>query len=248
MADGSDETAYLTSLTEKHQKGLSSYMLWLCEEGREKAKQQYPDVTPTQIMSICGRMWRETPDDIKAIWKSRSDHLKAYVKEHYPQPEKKKRKKKKKKKSEESEAESDGEGGDEDDSPPTKKKRGRGKTAKKKKAAPSLHEEFIVHEFNILIEDGAFESMEYNVDRYPTIQVAMQKAFERAEDIYWAGVEANEDMRYSEKEGRVLDVDEMPSLEMAESYSLEANGVQYKIDVQKIGDGVEHLANGSISN
>ena len=242
MADGGDETSYRTSLIQKHKKGLSSYMLWLCEEGREKTKQLHPDVSPTQIMSLCGASWRETPADIKVLWKARSDELKAYVKEHYPQPEKKKRKKKKKKNGEESGEE--GEGG-ETSPAPKKKKRAR----KTKKAEPaSLHEVFIVHEFNLLIEEQTFESMEYNVARYATMGEAMQKAFERAEDIYWAEVEVNEDMRYSEEEGRVLDVDEMPALEMTESYDLEANGVQYKIEVQKIEAGVEHLANGSVSN
>jgi hypothetical protein len=55
----------------------SSYMLWMNEQGREYTKSQYPDLKATEIVSFCGRFWREMPADEKRRWQAKAGELKS---------------------------------------------------------------------------------------------------------------------------------------------------------------------------
>jgi len=54
----------------------SAYMLWMNEEGRSLAKEKYPGLKPTAIVSICGRMWREMETEHKDLWLRKANKLK----------------------------------------------------------------------------------------------------------------------------------------------------------------------------
>lgn len=54
----------------------SSYMLWMNEQGREYTKSQYPDLKATEIVSFCGRFWREMPAEEKRRWQQKATQLK----------------------------------------------------------------------------------------------------------------------------------------------------------------------------
>jgi hypothetical protein len=54
----------------------SSYMLWMNEQGREYTKSQYPDLKATEIVSFCGRFWREMPPEEKRRWQQKATQMK----------------------------------------------------------------------------------------------------------------------------------------------------------------------------
>ena len=46
------------------------------ELGREYTKSQYPDLKATEIVSFCGRFWREMPAEEKRRWQQKATQLK----------------------------------------------------------------------------------------------------------------------------------------------------------------------------
>ena len=61
----------------RRKRPASSYMLWMNEQGREYTKTQYPDLKATEIVSFCGRFWRQMPVDEKRRWQTKAAELKA---------------------------------------------------------------------------------------------------------------------------------------------------------------------------
>jgi len=51
-------------------------MLWLCKEGLPKIKQNYPDFSSTERISMVGREWRTMSQEIKDKWIGEAKRLK----------------------------------------------------------------------------------------------------------------------------------------------------------------------------
>ena len=61
----------------------SAFLVWVNEHGREYAKSQYPDITPTESVSFCGYFWRQMPAAEKRRWMEKARALEsAYDREN----------------------------------------------------------------------------------------------------------------------------------------------------------------------
>jgi len=61
-----------TKLPGQPKKPMSSYFLWLQEEGRSKIKEENPGLSVTEVGKKSGDMWREMPESEKAIWEAKT--------------------------------------------------------------------------------------------------------------------------------------------------------------------------------
>ena len=74
-----EKDRYATALAaapKRRKRPPSSYMLWMNEQGREYTKNQYPELKATEIVSFCGRFWREMPAEEKRRWQQKALELK----------------------------------------------------------------------------------------------------------------------------------------------------------------------------
>eukprot|EP00092_Neocalanus_flemingeri_P022244 GFUD01024123.1.p1 GENE.GFUD01024123.1~~GFUD01024123.1.p1 ORF type:complete len:112 (+),score=40.99 GFUD01024123.1:63-398(+) len=62
---------------------MSSYFLWLNEEGRATAKKQNPDAPITEVSKKCGEMWRGLGDATKKKYEKMQEVAKAKYEEDY---------------------------------------------------------------------------------------------------------------------------------------------------------------------
>ena len=60
-------------LASRKPRKQTGYMFWSNNGGRDKIKEEYPELKPQEVMKKCGEVWREMTDEERASWNAKAN-------------------------------------------------------------------------------------------------------------------------------------------------------------------------------
>ena len=62
-----------TRLASRKPRKITGYMFWSNNGGRDKIKEEHPDLKPQEVMKKCGEVWRAMTDEERASWNTKAN-------------------------------------------------------------------------------------------------------------------------------------------------------------------------------
>ena len=62
-----------TRLASRKPRKITGYMFWSNNGGRDKIKEEHPDLKPQEVMKKCGEVWRGMTDEERASWTAKAN-------------------------------------------------------------------------------------------------------------------------------------------------------------------------------